>query len=61
MALCLTRRPGQKIILDRPHIEIVVDSVVGKTVKLLIKAPRHVRVIREELTLRLPAVKEEPQ
>lgn len=58
MALCLTRRPGQKIILDRPHIEIVVDSVVGKTVKLLIKAPRHVRVIREELVLRLPAAKE---
>lgn len=55
MALCLTRRPGQKIILDRPHIEIVVDSVVGKTVKLLITAPAHVRVMREELTLRLPA------
>jgi carbon storage regulator CsrA len=55
MALVLTRRPGQKLILDRPHIEIIVDSVVGKTVKLVIKAPRHVRVTRDELIMRVEA------
>lgn len=52
MALCLTRRPGQKLILDRPHIEITVESVVGKTVRLVIDAPQHVRITREELIYR---------
>lgn len=52
MALVLTRRPGQKVLLDRPHIEIIVDSVVGKTVRLVIKAPKHVRVTRDELVYR---------
>jgi carbon storage regulator CsrA len=53
MALVLTRRPGQTIVFDRPRIEVIVDSVVGKTVKLVIKAPKHIRISREELTLRL--------
>lgn len=53
MALVLTRRPGQKLILERPRIEIIVDSVVGKTVKLVIKAPAHVKVTRDELVMRL--------
>jgi carbon storage regulator CsrA len=55
MALCLTRRPGQKLILDRPHIEITVESVVGKTVRLVINAPKHVRIVRDELIYRAPA------
>ena len=54
MALVLTRRPGQKLILDRPHIEITVDSVVGKTVRLLISAPKHVTILRDELVYRAP-------
>lgn len=53
MALVLTRRPGQKLILERPRIEIIVDSVVGKTVKLVIKAPAHVKVTRDELVMRM--------
>ena len=53
MALVLTRRPGQTIVFDRPRIEVIVDSVVGTTVKLVIKAPKHIRISREELTLRL--------
>lgn len=52
MALCLTRRPGQTIIVGRQQIRISVDSVVGKTVKLVIDAPRHVPVVREELIYR---------
>ena len=55
MALCLTRRPGQKLILERPRIEITVDSVRGQSVRLVISAPPHVRVTREELILRAPA------
>jgi carbon storage regulator CsrA len=57
MALVLTRRPGQKIVLDRPHIEIILDSIVGKTAKLVIVAPKHVRVTREELILRTQEAK----
>ena len=57
MALVLTRRPGQTLILERPRIEIIVDSVIGKTVKLVIKAPSHVKVTREELVLRIPEAK----
>lgn len=53
MALVLTRRPGQKLILERPRIEVIIDSVVGKTVKLVIKAPSHVKVTRDELVMRL--------
>jgi carbon storage regulator CsrA len=59
MALCLTRRPGQKLILDRPRIEITVESVVGKTVRLVIDAPKHVKIIREELIYRAPPKTEE--
>lgn len=55
MALCLTRRPGQKLILDRPHIEITVESVVGKTVRIVVNAPKHVRIMRDELIYRAPA------
>jgi carbon storage regulator CsrA len=40
------------LILDRPHIEITVESIVGKTAKLVIKAPKHVKVLREELVMR---------
>jgi carbon storage regulator CsrA len=54
----LTRRPGQKIVFDRPHIEVIVDSVVGKTVKLVIKAPRHIRISREELVMRTQEAKQ---
>jgi carbon storage regulator CsrA len=57
MPLVLTRRPGQKVVLERPHIEVIVDSVVGKTVKLVIKAPRHIRISREELVIRTQEAK----
>lgn len=57
MALVLTRRPGQTIVFDRPRIEVIVDSVVGKTVKLVIKAPKHIRISREELVMRLTEAK----
>lgn len=52
MPLVLNRRPGQKIILERPHIEITVESIVGKTARLVIKAPKHIRILRDELVMR---------
>jgi carbon storage regulator CsrA len=58
MALCLTRRPGQTLVLDRPKIRITIDSVKGKSVRIVIDAPSHVKVLREELVLRLPAATE---
>lgn len=38
MALCLTRRPGQRLLFSRPDIKITVESVEGKTVRLVIDA-----------------------
>jgi sRNA-binding carbon storage regulator CsrA len=36
-----------------------VESVVGKTVRLVIDAPRHVKIVREELIYRAPPKTEE--
>lgn len=57
MALVLNRRVGQKVILDRPRIEITVESIIGKTARLSITAPKHVRILRDELILRLGEAK----
>ena len=54
MALCITRRPGQRLLFSRPDIKITIESVEGKTVRLVIDAPRHIRITREELVYRAP-------
>lgn len=46
--LVLTRKPGEKIILDG-NITLTVVEVTGKGVRLGIDAPKAVRVLREEL------------
>lgn len=51
--LTLSRRPGERLLIGG-DIEIFVVSIVGGAVKLAIRAPRHVRVLRDELVLRLP-------
>lgn len=50
MALCITRRAGQKIMVG-DDIEIVVTQSGYRTgvVKLAIQAPRQVKIVREEL------------
>ncbi len=46
--LVLSRRPGQ-VILIGPDIEVVVISIDGIQVRLGIKAPREVTVLRREV------------
>lgn len=46
--MVLTRRLGEKIILDG-NITLTVVEVIGKSVRLGIDAPKTVRILREEL------------
>jgi carbon storage regulator len=51
--LVLSRKPGQKVVI--PSIDVVIEvlEIKGNTVRLGIKAPRHVSVVREELLLKM--------
>jgi carbon storage regulator len=51
--LVLSRKPGQKVVI--PSIDAVIEvlEIKGNTVRLGIKAPRHVSVVREELLLKM--------
>lgn len=46
--LVLTRKSGQKLIIDH-QIELTVLEVRGDAVKLGLAAPRHVTIYREEI------------
>ena len=46
--LVLTRKRGQSILLNN-NIEIYVSSIDGETVKLGIRAPEEVVILRKEL------------
>jgi sRNA-binding carbon storage regulator CsrA len=56
MALCVTRRLEQSIVLRMPDgtsCKIVVQGIgPGRVVRLAIEAPKTVEVIREELLYR---------
>lgn len=47
--LVLTRKPGEKVVIDG-GITITVTEVVGGRVKIGIEAPAHVSILRSELT-----------
>ena len=53
MALVITRKWNEKVLIG-DDIEVVVARTGFRTgvVRLAIKAPRHVKVIREELVAR---------
>jgi carbon storage regulator len=46
--LVLTRKVGQKLMIDQ-HIEITILEVRPDGVKIGIQAPKHIRVLREEI------------
>jgi carbon storage regulator len=46
--LILTRRYGDSILIG-DDIEIVVCGIAGTQVRIGVKAPRHVKVVRSEL------------
>lgn len=53
MALCLTRKPDQSVILrtkDGTNIKVLVSEIISsQQVRLAITAPDSVEVVREEL------------
>jgi len=49
--LVLTREVGQSILIE-DNIRVIVHSIIGGQVKLTIDAPKHIRVLREELKLK---------
>lgn len=51
--LVLTRKPGEAIEIG-DGIRLIVVAVRGNTVKLGVEAPRHVRIVRQELEIELP-------
>lgn len=57
--LILTRRPGERIIIETADgpIEVMPIEVSGTQVKLGVQAPRHVIVHREEIRDRIEAEK----
>ena len=46
--LVLTRKTGQKIIIAN-DIEVIILETKGDAVKLVIEAPRHITIYREEI------------
>lgn len=50
--LVLSRRASEEVIFPGLGISIEVIQVKGSTVRLGIKAPRHIRVLRGELDFR---------
>ena len=46
--LVLTRKTGQKIIIDN-HIEVTILETRGDSVKIGINAPKNIAVYREEI------------
>jgi carbon storage regulator len=51
--LVLTRRPGEKVIIDN-RVTITVLEIVGSKVRVGIDAPDQVRVLRAELACQPP-------
>tara|TARA_R110000744_G_scaffold3823_2_gene14128 strand:+ start:1095 stop:1280 length:186 start_codon:yes stop_codon:yes gene_type:complete len=54
MALTLTRRKGERIMIG-DDIVVTVTDIDRSTVRLDIDAPRDVRILREEVKLRIDA------
>ncbi len=54
--LILTRRPGETVRIGQ-DIEVIVMGVKGNQVRIGIKAPKDVRVDREEIRVKIDAEK----
>ncbi len=47
--LILSRRKGEKVIIENGLIEITVVSILGNRIRLGIQAPEDIRVDRSEI------------
>ncbi len=56
--LALTRKAGESIIIDN-EIEVTVVEVKGDKVRIAIKAPRRVTILRKEIVDEVRAVNRE--
>ncbi len=51
--LILSRKVGESILIDDYGISITVLELDGRTVRLGIEAPKHVRIYREEVVQKI--------
>ena len=58
--LVLSRREGEKIVIPDLGITIELVRLQGNTAKLGIEAPRHVKILREEVADKLPKPESKP-
>lgn len=47
--LVLSRQEGDRIVIPRARVEIVVQEINGNTVRIGFKAPREVEIFRGEV------------
>lgn len=47
--LVLSRQEGDRVVIPRARVEIVVQEVRGNTVRLAFRAPQHVDIFRGEV------------
>lgn len=57
--LVFSRRPGQRFVVDG-NVEITIVRVNGEKVRLAVKAPKDVRILRSELLDEVPEATAEP-
>ena len=55
--LVLSRKEGQQILIG-DDVKIVVNWIRGNTVSIGVSAPKDVRVMRPEVLLKIPDVRE---
>jgi carbon storage regulator CsrA len=57
MPLVLARKENESVLIDG-HIRVTVAEIHGKRVRLAITAPRHVPIVREEITPKVGPARE---
>ena len=58
MALVLSRKEGEEIVLVDQGITIRIDDIKGNRVQVAIEAPKDVRVLRREIMDQAPRKKQ---
>ena len=58
MALVLSRKAGEEIVLVEAGVTIRIDDIKGNRVSVAIEAPKDVRVMRREIIDQQPRKKQ---
>lgn len=45
--LCITRKPGQSFTVG-PNVTVHITEIAGGQVKIAIKAPLHIKILRDD-------------